>query len=321
MIRRVCLSFLIGGALVLVAFGQGSFEKGISFYKQGQYARAVEEFEAIVEANPEYEAGYRVLGDSYLRLKRYTEAARAFQNAIKLQNDNFVSHYGLAVAQFNLGQYQDAAATLLEAEKYARSPRDRYQVYSTRGAAYYNQKRYAQAIVDLKQAVSIQRGVYQDVFQLGLSYYHTKEFDQARQFLEQARALNPSASEPAKFLARLDYQRALQAIQSENYQQAVALLSDYVKSQPNDGEAWFNLGLAQLFSDNLTAAEQSFLKSSSLLRNSWESHQRLGYIYEKTNRYQEALKHYQNALKINQSADLKESVERVQERIRRQNSG
>lgn len=320
MIRHVCLSFLISGTLILVGFGQGDFEKGISFYKQGQYARAVEEFEAIVEANPEYEAGYRVLGDSYLQLKRYAEAARAFQNAIKLQDDNFVSHYGLAVAQFNLGRYQDAAATLLKAENYARSPRDRYQVFSTRGAAYYNQERYAQAIVDLKQAVSIQRGVYQDVLQLGLSYYHTKEFDQAQQFLEQARALNPSAPEPAKFLARLDYQRALQAIESQNYQQAAALLSDYVKSQPDDGEAWFNLGLAQLFADNLSAAEQSFLKSSSLLRDSWESHQRLGFIYEKTNRYRQALQHYQSALKINQSAELQESVERVQERIRRQGS-
>ncbi len=61
---------------------EGDYQKGLSYYKQQQYEKAIEEFEKIVEASPDYESGFRILGDCYLQLKDYDRAAAAFQKAI-----------------------------------------------------------------------------------------------------------------------------------------------------------------------------------------------------------------------------------------------
>ena len=96
--------------------------------------------------------------------------------------------------------------------------------------------------------------------------------------------------------------------------------SSSVKSNPEDSEAWFNLGLAYLFSDNLMKAEESFKKCSALQPEKWEPYDRLGYIFETTERYELSLENYQKALQINNDTKLKESVDRIRERIKRRDA-
>lgn len=300
---------------------QGDFEKAVSYYKQGQYAKAAEEFEKIVAQSPNYEAGYRVLGDSYLKLRQFEKAARAFRKAVELKGDEYVSHYGLAVALFNQGQYWDTVATLLRAERYARSPKERYQLFQTRGSAYFNLSDFARAVADLQKAVAIQRGEPTDILQLGIALYQLGQYDEAEKYLNQVQALSATSAEAREYLSRIQFQRGIQAIQGGQYRRAVELLKAYTGTQAQDGAGWFNLGLAQLFSEDLAGAEQSFLRAIALMPDSWEAHQRLGYLYEKTQKYSKSLEHYKKALTLHQDPEIRESVERVEERIRRQRRG
>jgi tetratricopeptide (TPR) repeat protein len=318
LLRLGFLVWFILSLLAVAGFSQGDFQKGISYYKQGQYARAVPEFAALVKQNPDYEAGYRVLGDCYLKLKQYDRASAAFNRAIELDNTKFVSFYGAAVAEFNMGRHQESVAKLLRGERYAESPRELYQLYNTRGSAYYRLGRYNEAISDLRQAISIQRGRANDALLLGISYFQIGDYTSAATYLEQARALDPDSAEAGRYLARLSFQGALDAIRQQDYAQAISLLEDHVAENPGDGEAWFNLGLAHMYSEDLANAEKAFLLSIQQLPNNWEAYDRLGFIYEMTERYQDSLRSYSRALEIHQDARLTESVERVQERIRRQ---
>lgn len=305
-------------------WGQGDFQKGISYYKQGQYAKAASEFEQLVVASPDYEAGFRVLGDCYLKLKDYEKAARSFRRAVELEVDNFVSHYGLAVAEFNLGQFENVVATLLRAERRARSPRERYQLYETRGSAYYKLKRFDEAVRDLSRANSIQRAEYRVVFKLGVAHLQLGNQDDALRFLQQAKALRPDSQEASQFLSRLKYYSAVEAITNRRYSEAIPALKDFLQENPEDGEAWFNLGLAHLFNQELNPAEEAFKRTAEILPETWEKaweiYNRLGYIYEMTERYDDSLKSYRKALELHSDAAIRESVERIQERLRRQRS-
>jgi tetratricopeptide (TPR) repeat protein len=297
---------------------QGDFQKGVSYYKQGQYARAIQEFELILEDTPDYEAGYRVIGDCYLQLRKFAKASESFKRAIELDDTKYVSYWGAAVADYNLKRYRDAIATLDQAERLARSPRQKYQLYQTRGSSYYNLEEFRQAITDLEKAVSIQRGVFRDAFQLGVSYYQIGEFDKARPYLEQAVALEASSLDAKRYLARLNFKDAVEAIQSEDYKTAQNLLQRFVEINPQDGEAWFNLGLASLFVEDFQKAEQAFKLSTQYMPDSWEAHDRLGFIYEKTEKFDESLNSYEQAFTLNQDSRISESIDRVKERIRRQ---
>lgn len=316
-LKSLTILFLLVGATVPASAQSGDFNKGISYYKQGQYARAVVEFEKIVKENPEYESGWRILGDAYLKLKRWGRAAEAFQKAIQLKSNLFVSHYGLAVARFNLGQYNDAAATLLRAENLANSPRERYQMLRTRGSAYFNLKQWGKAAQDLERALEIQRGGFQDFLQLGVANYHQGNFDRAREYLEQAQSLNASSSQAREYLGRLRYQDALEAIEKRQFGRAVTILKEYLESAPQDGDAWFNLGLAHLFAEEYGAAERALLTSERFSPDYWDTHNRLGFIYEKTGRYQKALDSYRTAHRLHSSDQIQESIDRVRERIQR----
>jgi tetratricopeptide (TPR) repeat protein len=315
--KRAQLFFI----LVLIAlplWGQGDFQKGVSFFKQKQYQKAAAEFEQIVKESPEYESGHRVLGKCYLELKQYRKAANAFAKAIELKEDSFVSYLGASVAHFNLDEHRRAAALLLRAESLAKSPKERYQLYETRGSAYFKLRDFPKAVADLEKANSLQRGEFKNLQQLGLAYYQMKDFRKARTYLEQARALNPGASDTEKVLSDIDYQDALKALAAEDYATAATLLKDFTSKNPEDGEAWFNLGLSQLFANQLDPAEESFLRSSELLPDNWQTYDRLGYIYEKQQQYQRSLTSYQKALSLHQDTRISESVDRLQERIRRE---
>ncbi len=310
--------FLLSAGLVLA---EGDFQKGISYYKQQQYTKAIAEFEQLVEANPDYENGYRILGKCYLETKNYGSAVTAFEKALKLKNDTFVSHHGLGIANYNKGSYREAVVALLKAERFARSPRDRYLVYHARGSAYFNAEDFERAVSDLEKAVSIKRGELVDVLQLGMALYQLKNYSGAESHLKQALALDPESREAQRYLARIEFERAAQNLAEGQYRKAADLLRRYVRDKPEDGQAWFNLGLAHLFLEELQASEEAFLQGQKLLPDQWEVYDRLGYIYEKKKLFDKALQNYKKAHQLNPGGELQASVERIEERIRRGKQG
>jgi tetratricopeptide (TPR) repeat protein len=299
-------------------WGQGDFQKGFSYYKQQQYSKAAMEFEQIVKDAPDYESGFRVLGDCYLKLKQYRRAANSFGKAIELKGENFVSYLGAGIAHFNLDEHRRTAALLLRAEKYAKSPKEKYQLFDTRGAAYFKMGDFPKAIADLEKANSIQRGTFKTVQQLGIAYYQAGNMVKARTYLEQALALNPGASEVERFLLSVNFKDALTALAAKDYAKAVSLLDEVTRKNPEDGVAWFNLGLSQLFSDDLDPAERSFARSAELLPENWETYDRLGYVYEKKQQYDKSLQQYEKALALHEDSRISDSVDRLQERIKRE---
>ena len=245
----------------------------------------------------------------------------AFQKALQLNGNNFASYLGLALGYFNIGKYRDCIASLVKAERMARTPKDQYQLYRTRGAAYFNVKDFENAAQDLLKANSIQRVSFQDVLQLGISYFRLGNLTEAEKYLRQAVALNGASAEARRYVAQLGYAQAVKAIEGKDYEQASALLTSHLANNPEDAAAWFNLGLARLFSNDLKGAEDAFAQSVRLDPDNWRGYDRLGYIYEKTKNYRKALQNYSKASGLSQNALCKASVERVQERLRREKQG
>lgn len=318
--KRV-IAVLVLLAATAPARAQGDYQKGVSYYKQGQYDKAAKEFEPIVKDQPNYEFGHRILGFCYLKLKRYDKAVASLREAIKLRDDSYESYRALALAYFNQGSFQQALPTLDKAERLAKTPREKYDVFSTRGAAAFNVANYSRAASDLEKAVNIQRGNPADILQLGISYYRLGQYDKAGEFLRQAAALEPNQEEARRYLGRLGYQQGVDLIEKQKYSEAAKLLRAYTEANPNDADGWFNLGLAYLFADSLSAAEESLLRCLKLAPDNGEAHDRIGYVYEKKKQYQKALASYRKAFQLTGAKRASESVERVKTRIERARQG
>ena len=106
----------------------GFINLGAAYLKSGDTRRALENFERSIEISPD-EAAYSNVGTIHYTEGRYTEAARAFEEAIRLGPKNDVSHRNLGDAYLKLGQREKARAeyeraSALSEEQLRVNPRD-----------------------------------------------------------------------------------------------------------------------------------------------------------------------------------------------------
>ncbi len=310
---RVLLFILLGGNWI---FPQGDYMKGLSFFKQKEYRQAIDEFEPLVKKYPDYESGHRILGLSYLQLREYEHAISELQQALQLKQTAVETYLGLAQAYYNLHRFEEAISILIQAFPYTQSPKDRYDLLRLRGSASYNHQQYEKAASDFEKAAEIHRITPQDLLQLGLAHYHLNNLELAERYLQLVLEYDSEQDEAIRFLSMMSYQKGIQQIENGHYREATQTISIYTAKFPENAEAWFNLGLAYLFSGNLVEAEKAFLQNISLKsQNRGKSFNRLGYICEKTNQYKRALDYYKKAYELTGTSENKLSVDRIKLRL------
>jgi len=60
------------------------FDKGLSYFNNGNYASAIQEFSCVIELNPKGPGAYALRGTSYFRLGKYNEARSDFETVLRL---------------------------------------------------------------------------------------------------------------------------------------------------------------------------------------------------------------------------------------------
>ncbi|HEV8129868.1 MAG TPA: tetratricopeptide repeat protein [Acidobacteriota bacterium] len=304
--RLFALIALFSGTTLLA---QGDFQKGILYYKRGDCQKAIVEFEAIVKSNPKYEDGYRLLGDCYMRMAKYNEAIDRFSQALKLRSDLFATYYGLALAYYNIGKFADTAATLQKGERYIGNF-DKYEFYHLRASALFNSSQYAVAIDDFNRAVQV-RSSKEDFLALGQAYRQVGNIAAAQNAFKKVLELDPSNATAQEALGEFDLKGATELMEQKKYDDAVAILSEYVKKNPSKGIGFYALGMAYLYTDKFPEAEQALLNATRLspTASAFES---LGYVQEQQKKYDEALASYKKAGQLGSTAAAK-NIRRVRE--------
>jgi tetratricopeptide (TPR) repeat protein len=80
------LTLLFSSGLVF-AQSEGEFEKGVGLYNQGDYQKAGETLQKLVETDKENRKAWLYLGMSLMRQKENSKAVKAFQKADKIADE------------------------------------------------------------------------------------------------------------------------------------------------------------------------------------------------------------------------------------------
>ena len=83
-------------------------DSGLWFYRQGLYAKAIDEYQKAISEDPNFIKAYQCLGDSYFRLGRYDEAREAYERVRRLDPENINVLENLGVIFANTGDYKRA---------------------------------------------------------------------------------------------------------------------------------------------------------------------------------------------------------------------
>ena len=172
---------------------------GSFYYRQARYEDAAKMFSHVVALAPDSERGYSNLGGVYLNLGRYAEAIPLFQRSVAIR-PTADAYSNLATAYFFQQRFDEAAHTYEQAVKLNAED---YEMWGNLGDAYnWSSKQQSQAPQSYRKAISLANTALRvnprDVAVLSdLALYHAMLRDQdiAISAIRRALALAPGNSD------------------------------------------------------------------------------------------------------------------------------
>ncbi|MFW6209574.1 MAG: tetratricopeptide repeat protein, partial [Spirochaetota bacterium] len=200
-----------------------SATSGIELYNQGRLYEAKETLEQAVETGRAGPLEMAVLGMTYTRLGMYAHAERILGDARQLAPEDPQVLNALAMLEFATGDYEDAYHWL-----------DRAQ------SGRENSAQSTQALV----ASLINRAV---------RLYQQSDLEQAAAALEEARQLDPQNARVIAMLIQLHKQQG-------NHRRLIELYRAFVEIEPENAQAYAELGILLDEAGQPAAAEEAFLQ-------------------------------------------------------------
>ena len=169
--------------------------------KQGDFEQAARAFKKATHLNSEDASAILGLGKVYTKQGRLDEAITAVEKAIEIQVDHTEAHYQLAQIYVKRGEKEKAATAmaffkvlrqtdpLLEkAEMWVKKHPDDARGYNNLGIVYLARRRFEEAVVNYKHAISLAPGLATAHYNLGHAYHKHGKFDLAIAAYQQALA-------------------------------------------------------------------------------------------------------------------------------------
>ena len=254
----ICLFFLVLSASVVVRPALADYKQAVAYFEQGDYNRAIQELKPDIDKAPDWEFGHRLLGLCYLNINDNALALNHFRRAEELKSTAFVTYYGQGQAYFNMKRYKDAVSALNKAEQLAAKEKNPEAE---------------------KARVNILRGT---------AYYQTNSFSEAINDLREATRNNSSDWAPFFMLGAsyFNLNRTDEAIQT--LEKAIALKPGDASAGDILGRAYLIKGIQSLSEKRYQEAIQTLLKAKTYNSNNGYVSYNLGeaYLFEK--RYAEA---------------------------------
>jgi len=295
---------------------------GTYYYTQGNYDRAVEQFQLMLKANPKDVFTHFVLGYIYDKQNRADLAIQELQEAIRLDPTYINAYNNLGTIYNRLGRQKEA----LEVFKIARELNPDYlEVHDNLGVVYFALGEYDQALESFQKAAQINPRGYEPYNNMGSVYLAMGKYEEAEKMILKALEINPRAADGLNnlgsiYITRLDYPRAIEKLKelveldpnhvdgwvnlgtaflgAGKYEECQKALEKAIQLKPNLPKAYNCLGTLFMKQGNIAQAIEQFKKSITLDANSAETHYNLGIAYYTSGQLSQAIEEYQRSIAL-----------------------
>lgn len=339
MAKKFFASLVVMAAFAVSALAQ-DWDRAVSLYNQKQYRPAIKEFHAVLKVNPEAWKSWWYIGAGHYYLNEYEETVEPMQSFIKASEKDEATqasgHYYLGWAQFQMKQFDKAAASLAQYVALAEKTKQKVDP-SARvaiGRAYISANRYADAIAPLTAAAAEIKTDASNYYLLGFAHHKLGRTDQAIAALNQALAIEPKNVDALTLLADIHFTQMKQnpaaarqvisvgerliTVKDDQYTwallgqaylfekqfaKAAPLLDKYARANPTVPGAWYQLGLAHSRSDQFKPAAEALEQAVKLAPANLAALLEMGYVYESDKQYDKALSAYERAFEASGRRD------------------
>lgn len=292
---------------------EDDYELGFAYYKSKQYEKAIKIFDKVVRQKDGLgQVAFYHIGESYLKLNNLVSARSAFEAASEIEEDvkiqeDALYNYAILSYKLDLNPYDEAVIALEKyLNRFPNSPR-RNDVNQYLVSVYTSTNNYAKALESLDKIPNKDvklKTAYQIVaFNQGVEFFQKVEYTKAiNSFsLVEKYPIDATITGKAKFWASDAYFRL------NNYDKAIKgykefLLLPATLAPELKADSYYNLGYAYLKKedisqsiDNFTIYCRSNVKNKNKLA---DAYMRAADGYYVTKQNENAIKHYQEALKL-----------------------
>jgi len=253
----------------ILAQAQALIELGNRYAARGDHARALAEYQRVLEIMPDSADAHNSAGNALLELDRGQEAVAAFENARRIQPRSAIIEYNLANAYRRLEQAQQAEAHFRRAIEL--DPR-LAQAHNNLGTLLQARDEMASAETAYRRAIILEPGYAQAHYNLGVLLAKRGDVEGAIASYRLTTQLDPKN-------AHAYYNLGAALKQQRRSPEAQACYLAALQLDPGYAEAHSNSGTIDLEFGRFDAAREHFQRAIQLSPDLAEAHHNLGMLH------------------------------------------
>jgi len=304
--RSNTLSLILTLALLLCGTAvHAGWEEGVAALKKNDYATAAKEFKTVVEAQPEWAPGQRMLGQVLVKLGRTDEALGHLRKAYDLDPADTATQFALGQAYVEAKRYADGASILGKLDRSKLRGSQPAVLDQLLAVALSKSGQSGQALSALARAASSSPNDSKVQYQYGVAALNNGDLGDAIKALDKSVGLKPNGDNRKALVQALMQQgrRTAGSSKTESYRRA----TEVAKALAADNASYDNLMMlagAALGGKDFDAVISAADRASRMNSGDWLPAYYKGQAYTKKEQYSSAEKELRTALdKASKSAD------------------
>jgi tetratricopeptide (TPR) repeat protein len=280
-------AWLACAALAQQASPDTILRHAVELHQAGDIPGAIAEYRAYLKQDPKSIMARSNLGAALSRSGEYEEAIAEYRQALELEPRNVPVRVNLALAYYKISQISEAAAELAKAVKEQPSNRQAILLLADCDLRLGENKKVVELLSPLEKDSPNDKAL---VYLLGTALI--RDDQPARGQILVDRILREGESAEAHLLLGTTKMNA------QEFAAALVDLKKAVELNPQLPDVFSYYGMALLTTGDVAAATAAFRKELESNPNDFVSNLQLGSIYKQDQRYDDALRSFQLALRI-----------------------
>jgi tetratricopeptide (TPR) repeat protein len=274
---------------------------GESYFMSGKVQKAIDEFKQLLALDPSA-SSYAFMGLSYRHLGRFDEAKEYFEQGLKLDHQN-------ASCFFNLGYIEERQGNHAAAETFFQDALKSNPDYSEALLELANlriaNKKFEEAAVLLRRYVKVSRDPASGYYKLAMVERNLHQTEAAQRDLNVFQTLSKNSSTgPYPYQHLFDYLDNRSNLSArERTQMDLTQLTEQTQKHPDQPQDLYLLTEAYLKLGKVDDARKTVAQLDQLSASDYRTQTGVGVLLARYRLYDDALQHFQSALRANPDSD------------------